>query len=165
MRIWWALWNVCFVIGIDDSWRGRYAPKLAGLTFDMECNCDCPLPETHELLSAPHKYSMPPWGGLHRSALHDLIWVCILRVQEVLPPLPYIVLTYPSDFYVRGLLVSQSHKTFAFQRLAKFRRRGFLIEHTSCVFDTHESEKTLVCVGSRICESVCQWRVFLVPFK
>jgi hypothetical protein len=51
------------------------------------------------------------------------------------------VLTYPSDFYVRGLLVSQSHKTFAFQRLAKFRRRGFLIEHTSCVFDTPMNPK------------------------
>jgi len=56
--------------------------------FDMECNCDCPLPKTHELFSAPHKHSMP-WGGLHRSGIartddgcHTPL--CIGTIQEKL---------------------------------------------------------------------------------
>ena len=149
MRSWWALWNVCFVIGIDGSWRGRYAPKLAGLTymFDMECNCDCPLPETqHELCRGV---------GCTGVALHDLIWVCILySVYKKFYPhyhSAHLDTTYPSDIFLCERFIG----TISLTRLSRSQRLANIGEE-DLPTEGYPAQPGLMCLSVRLSVHACR---------
>jgi hypothetical protein len=115
-----------------------------------------------------------PWGGLHRSGHSTIWWWCHTPLYKKFYPHWYHdrVLTL-SDFYVRGLLVLYPSLTRLSRSkdLRKIGEEDFLKMNIREIVIPMNPKNTLrplwgpngLCEGSRMCESVCPWRVFPVP--